>query len=140
MTFDTSLSPTSLTAGFWVWQAQEIGKAASQFILEDLKMDYVYDYMFHLLNQYAKLLKFKPTIPENAVEFCSETMACPAEGAYKKFMMESLEKGPAVRNPCTLPPPYDPRSLFTLKSRQDNSIRQVETWERNYWDTQGSKN
>ena len=31
-------------------------------------MDNVYDYMFHLLNEYSKLLKFKPTMPEKAVE------------------------------------------------------------------------
>ncbi|KAK3017594.1 hypothetical protein RJ639_004828, partial [Escallonia herrerae] len=37
-------------------KAQAIGKAASNFIQEELKMDYVYDYMFHLLNEYAKLL------------------------------------------------------------------------------------
>ncbi|KAL9671110.1 hypothetical protein QQ045_008676 [Rhodiola kirilowii] len=121
-------------------KSQEIGKAASQFILEDVKMDYVYDYMFHLLNEYAKLLKFKPTIPQKAVEFCSETMACPAQGVAKDFMMESLEKGPAVKTPCTLPPPYDPQSLFALKRRQANSIRQVETWENNYWNTHSAKN
>ncbi|KAF7148521.1 hypothetical protein RHSIM_Rhsim03G0183600 [Rhododendron simsii] len=37
--------------------AQEIGKAGSDFTQEDLKMDYVYDYMFHLLNEYAKLMR-----------------------------------------------------------------------------------
>ncbi|KAL8106791.1 hypothetical protein AgCh_023529, partial [Apium graveolens] len=50
-------------------------------------MDYVYDYMFHLLNEYAKLLRFEPKIPEKAVEFCSETTACKAEGTEKKFKM-----------------------------------------------------
>ena len=30
-------------------------------------MDNVYDYMFHLLNKYVKLLKFKPTMSEKAV-------------------------------------------------------------------------
>ncbi|GAB2224155.1 hypothetical protein Droror1_Dr00004903 [Drosera rotundifolia] len=32
-------------------QAQAIGEAGSRFIHEDLKMEYVYDYMFHLLNE-----------------------------------------------------------------------------------------
>ncbi|KAI3680344.1 hypothetical protein L2E82_50447 [Cichorium intybus] len=57
-------------------KAQEIGSVASRFIQEDLRMEHVYDYMFHLLTGYSKLLKYKPTVPENATELCSETMAC----------------------------------------------------------------
>ncbi|XP_047330730.1 O-glucosyltransferase rumi homolog [Impatiens glandulifera] len=116
-------------------KAQAIGKEASDFIQEDLKMDLVYDYMFHLLNEYAKLLKYKPTIPDKAVELCSETMACSAEGREKKFMMESLVKGfdPNAR-PCTMPPPYDRLALSKLKRRQSNSIKQVDLWEKKYWD------
>lgn len=68
-------------------------------------MDNVYDYMFHLLNEYAKLLKFKPTVPEKAVELCSERMGCGAEGLKKKFMMESMVKYPMDASPCTMPPP-----------------------------------
>ncbi|KAK9914254.1 hypothetical protein M0R45_038043 [Rubus argutus] len=117
-------------------KAQAIGKAASNLIQEDLKMDYVYDYMFHLLSEYAKLLQFKPTKPRQAVELCSEAMACRAQGLEKKFMMESMVKGPAVTNPCTMPPPYDPPSLFSVLRRKSNSIKQVETWEKSYWENQ----
>uniref|UniRef100_A0A5B7BT47 Glycosyl transferase CAP10 domain-containing protein n=1 Tax=Davidia involucrata TaxID=16924 RepID=A0A5B7BT47_DAVIN len=116
-------------------KAQAIGKAAGDFIQEELKMDYVYDYMFHLLNEYAKLLKFEPKVPEGAEEFCSETMACPADGIEKRFMMESLVKGPSITSPCTIPPPYDPRTLGAFVKRKVNSIKQVETWERRYWDS-----
>ncbi|GFZ15339.1 O-glucosyltransferase rumi-like protein [Actinidia rufa] len=49
-------------------RAQAIGKAASDFIQEDMKMDYVYDYMFHLLSEYAKLMRYKPTVPRKAIE------------------------------------------------------------------------
>jgi len=66
-------------------------------------MEYVYDYMFHMLNEYASLLKFEPQVPQGAVELCSETMACYANGAQKKFMMESLVKRPSVTSPCTMP-------------------------------------
>ncbi|CAL5375465.1 unnamed protein product [Camellia sinensis] len=55
---------------------QEIGKAGSKFIQEELKMKSVYDYMFHLLYQYGTLLKYKPTVPEGSIEVCLETMAC----------------------------------------------------------------
>ncbi|TYH97681.1 hypothetical protein ES332_A12G259500v1 [Gossypium tomentosum] len=119
-------------------KAHEIGKAASSFMQEQLKMDYIYDYMYHLLNEYAKLLKFKPRIPEGAMELCSEVMACQAEGLEglkKKFMMESLVKGPSITNPCTLPPPYDTRALAAFLRRKNNSILQVKKWEKGYWES-----
>ncbi|KAL8519336.1 hypothetical protein ACS0TY_010321 [Phlomoides rotata] len=114
-------------------EARAIGKAGSSFILDDLKMDYVYDYMFHLLTQYAKLLKYKPTVPKGAVELCSESMACSAQGFEKKFMTESLVKGPALSEPCTMPPPYDPASLHSVIETKDHGIKQVDIWEKEYW-------
>ncbi|KAL9225315.1 hypothetical protein vseg_001257 [Gypsophila vaccaria] len=114
-------------------KAQAIGKAASDFIHEDVKMDYVYDYMLHLLTEYAKLLKFKPTLPKKAVELCSEIMACNAEDYQKKFMIESLVKSPSDKSPCAMPPPYDPVSLQTQIRRKNNAEKQVEIWEKNYW-------
>ncbi|XP_042504695.1 O-glucosyltransferase rumi homolog [Macadamia integrifolia] len=111
-------------------KAQAIGKAASEFIQEDLKMDYVYDYMFHLLNEYGKLLKYKPTIPENATELCPEVIACPAEGLEKEYMMDSRVNAIEDTSPCTMPPPFDPASLKDLQRRKSNSIQQVELWEK----------
>ena len=96
-------------------------------------MKNVYNYMFHLLNEYAKLLKFKPTIPQGAVEFCSETMACDVNGTQRKFMEESMVKLPSDLNPCTIRPPYDPLTLQELSERKTNSTRQVEIWEDEYW-------
>ncbi|KAH9603485.1 hypothetical protein KSS87_010001 [Heliosperma pusillum] len=114
-------------------KAAEIGKAASDFIQEDVKMDYVYDYMLHLLTEYAKLLKFKPTITKNTVELCSETMACKASDHQKKFMMESLIKNPSDTAPCVMPPPYDQAGLVRQLRRKNNAEKQVEDWEKNYW-------
>ncbi|KAH7853991.1 hypothetical protein Vadar_008893 [Vaccinium darrowii] len=121
-------------------KAQEIGKAASDFIQEDLKMDYVYDYMFHLLSEYAKLMRYKPTKPRKAIEICSETLACPATGSQKKFMMESIVKGPTDVSPCNMPPPYDAVALRTLLRRKANSVSQVEMWEKRYWENQTKHN
>ncbi|KAF8412273.1 hypothetical protein HHK36_000234 [Tetracentron sinense] len=115
-------------------KAQAIGKAASDFIQEELKMDYVYDYMFHLLNEYAKLLRFKPVISPKAVELCSETMACPADGIEKKFMIESMVKSPTDTSPCTMPPPYDPPALQAFLRRKSNSIKLVDMWEKKSWE------
>ncbi|XP_057462183.1 uncharacterized protein LOC130752425 [Actinidia eriantha] len=115
-------------------EAQAIGKAASDFIQQELNMDYVYDYMFQLLNEYSKLLRFEPKVPKGAVELCSETMACGAEGSEKRFMMESLVKGPSVSSPCTLPPPYEPQDLGAFVKRKAYAMKRVETWEKKYWE------
>lgn len=117
-------------------KAQQIGKAASNFIQDDLKMDRVYDYMLHLVTEYSKLLKYKPTIPKKAVELCSESMACSSQGFEKDFMMESLIKGPAQVHPCTMPPPYEPQALKSLLRRKTNSVLQVEKWEKGYFENQ----
>lgn len=115
-------------------QAQAIGKAGSQFIQENLKMEYVYDYMFHLLTQYAKLLKFKVAIPEGAVEVCSEAMACSQKGLWKEFMLESMVKFPSDTLPCTMPPPYKPDALQAFLERKEIISRQVEVWEKENWE------
>ena len=68
-------------------------------------MGNVYDYMFHLLTAYSKLMKYKPTVPENAPELCSETMACTLEGFVKKLMDKSPINSPANVSPCIMQPP-----------------------------------
>ncbi|KAI5013985.1 hypothetical protein ZWY2020_055375 [Hordeum vulgare] len=83
--------------------AQRIGKEASDFAQQEVNMDHVYDYMLHLLTEYAKLLKFKPTKPPEAVEVCPESLVCQAEGTEKKFM-ESMVKSSHDSGPCDLPP------------------------------------
>ncbi|KAL8134620.1 hypothetical protein AgCh_009587 [Apium graveolens] len=114
-------------------KAQSIAEAAHKFVEEDLHMDNVYDYMFHLLNEYSKLLRYKPTIPENAIELCSETMACPAKGLAKKYMRESLVTAPMDRNPCTMLPPYDQKGLRLYNMVKEGSFNKVTTWENKYW-------
>ncbi|KAH7850223.1 hypothetical protein Vadar_029453 [Vaccinium darrowii] len=76
-------------------EAQEIGKAGSNFIQEELKMKHVYDYMFHLLYSYGKLLKYQPTVPEGAVEVRSETHAG-SNSVLEKFKINSAVKDPAA--------------------------------------------
>ncbi|KFK27674.1 hypothetical protein AALP_AA8G414000 [Arabis alpina] len=119
-----------------IQKAQDIGKAASEFIQEELKMDYVYDYMYHLLTEYSKLLQFKPEIPQSAVEICSETMACPRSGNEQKFMMESLVKHPAETGPCAMPPPYDPALFYSVKKRKQSTATRILQWETKYWSKQ----
>ncbi|KAJ0814612.1 putative protein xylosyltransferase [Helianthus annuus] len=120
-------------------KAQEIGEASSRFIQEDMKMEYVYDYMLHLLTEYAKLLKFKPTLPPNAVELCSESMVCFADGKWRRFMEDSLVRYPTSATPCTMPPPYDPTTIKAIIDNRRSSIKQVEMWEDEYWKNQHLK-
>ncbi|TVU43859.1 hypothetical protein EJB05_10359, partial [Eragrostis curvula] len=105
--------------------AQRMAHEGSSFAREDLSMDYVYDYMLHLLTQYASLLRYKPTVPENAVELCPETLACPAAQGREKefnFMMESRERYVADYEPCTLPPPFTADEL-TKMAQNDKRVR-----------------
>ncbi|XP_027336851.1 O-glucosyltransferase rumi homolog [Abrus precatorius] len=105
--------------------AQAIGNGGTNYIVENLKMKLVYDYMFHLLNGYAKLLKFKPTIPKGAIEICSESMACSLRGVRKHFMVESMVNSPSDTPPCAMPPPYTTQSLKEFLKEKENLIEQV---------------
>ncbi|XP_051130884.1 uncharacterized protein LOC127251284 [Andrographis paniculata] len=117
-------------------KAKNIGKAGSRFIQEDLKMEYVYDYMFHLLTEYAKLLKYKPSIRPNATELCAEAMVCTADGNARKFMEESLEKTPSDSIPCALPPPFSRKELIIHRAKMLKAENEVKRWEMKYWDKQ----
>lgn len=99
----------------------------------------MYDYMFHLLNEYAKLLKYKPSVPKNANELCSEIMACPAEGIEKKLMMESMVNGPTDESPCKMPLPFSELTLDSYQKRKQSSIEEVLTMEKHYWKEQKEK-
>ncbi|KAH9610658.1 hypothetical protein KSS87_006015 [Heliosperma pusillum] len=109
-------------------KAQKIGKSGSKFVQQQLVMENVYDYMYHLLNEYGKLLRYKPTVPPGAEETCSEKMACLQEGLQRQFRVESMVMGPSVKNPCTLPPPQSPQVIKAFYDKQDSIIRRVDDW------------
>ncbi|KAG8475104.1 hypothetical protein CXB51_032025 [Gossypium anomalum] len=114
-------------------QAQDIGKAGSKFIEEILTMRNVYDYMFHLLNEYSKLLKYKPTVPSKARRICVESTACKQKGVWKEFLFQSLVKSPSHKPPCELPPPYEPQAIQASMDKIANIDKQVENWGNVYW-------
>ncbi|KAE8699736.1 Downstream target of A 2 [Hibiscus syriacus] len=115
-------------------EAQAIGRAGSKYTEEMLSMRNVYDYMFHLLNEYSKLLKFKPMIPPNARRVCSETMACSNKDLWKEFMVQSMVKSPSDKLPCTLPPPYDLQAIQASLDARERIAKQVEKWETEYFE------
>lgn len=92
-------------------------------------MKFVYDYIFQLLSMYAKLLKYKPTVPQRAVEICPETMACPVEGLEKDYKIESMVKSPSDTGPCIMPPPFSSVELKDVVEKKNHVIKQVEAWE-----------
>lgn len=102
-------------------------------------MKYVYDYMFHLLEEYAKLLKFKPEIPLDAEEITSDSMGCPATERWRDFMAESMVTSPSEESPCEMLPPYDPLALKEYLERKANLTRQVELWEDQYFQDLNNK-
>ncbi|KAJ4955712.1 hypothetical protein NE237_012495 [Protea cynaroides] len=111
--------------------AKEIGNLGSKFVQEELKMENVYDYMFHLLNEYSKLLMYKPTVPQKAVEFCSEVMmGCFGSGLAKQFMKETMVMTPSNTEPCTMPPPFNSTTLHAFLEKKENQTKEVETWEK----------
>ncbi|CAN7007997.1 unnamed protein product [Brassica oleracea var. botrytis] len=114
-------------------QARKIGEEGSRYIREEVNMEYVYDYMFHLMNEYAKLLKFKPEIPLGAKEITTDSMGCPAKGRWRDFMAESMVMSPSEVSPCVMPLPYSTLELKEVLKRKANLTRQVEVWEDQYY-------
>ncbi|CAN1157434.1 Protein O-glucosyltransferase 1 [Linum perenne] len=118
-------------------KARAIGKAGSRFMKKNLKMEYVYDYMLHTLTQYAKLLRFKPRLPEGfepGDELRSETMACSREGVVRQFMLESVVESPSHQLPCSMPT-YDnvDESLHAMSKRKKEIEKEIVKLEEEYY-------
>ncbi|KAF2616628.1 hypothetical protein F2Q68_00041862 [Brassica cretica] len=119
-------------------KAQVIGRQGSEYMLKNLEMNYVYDYMLYMLQGYGKLMKLDVTVPENATEVCSETMACPITdgGLIRQCMHDSLVMSPSVKPACNLPQPYEDGELKRFLQKQENAEREVEKWTDEYWEVQ----
>ncbi|XP_040382778.1 O-glucosyltransferase rumi-like isoform X2 [Oryza brachyantha] len=107
-------------------QAQRMGLAGSAFTRDDMAMEYVYDYMLHVLRRYASLLRYKPTVPERAVELCPESMACPAQGRNRDFMMQSREQYVADYEPCRMPPPLTADEASKMAQRDGEVLSRID--------------
>ncbi|KAM3388200.1 hypothetical protein ACQJBY_010771 [Aegilops geniculata] len=110
-------------------KAREIGGNASRFVQEELTMDNVYDYMFHLLSEYARLLRYRPTVPDGAVEVTVRSMARGRRGLEREFMAGTAVNVSGSAEPCELPSPFGSEELETLRRRKADAARRVETWE-----------
>ncbi|XP_073009738.1 uncharacterized protein [Typha latifolia] len=84
-------------------EAEAIGKRG-QTLMQDLNMDQVYEYMYHLIMEYSKLQDFKPNPPSTAQEVCVDSLLCVANSKQRQFLERSYAS-PSPTKPCTLPPP-----------------------------------
>jgi hypothetical protein len=83
-------------------------------VQEELTLDCVYDYMFHLLSEYSKLLRYKLTVPDGAVEVTVQSMRHGRRGLEREFMVETTMNVSGSAAPCELPSPFSPKELETL--------------------------
>lgn len=92
-------------------------------------MKYVYDYMFHLLSEYAKVLKYKPYVPKESMEVCSEMLICSKELLWKFMKQTEVKGGAEDSSPCSLQPPFDQKTLQNLLVRKANLTNKVQSLE-----------
>lgn len=93
-----------------------MGKAGQDF-METVSMDHIYDYMYHLISEYAKLLDFNPVPPSSSQEICVESLLCFANPKQRQFLEQSasaLSSSP----PCILPQ-ADGRIIKRLKKLKE---------------------
>lgn len=104
-------------------QAEAIGRGGRDF-MGSLSMDRVYDYMFHLINEYSKLLDFKPVRPSSSLEVCKESLLCLADAKQR----ELLERSTAYTSPsppCFLQPP-DSNFINNWIQKKKKTIKDME--------------
>lgn len=102
-------------------------------------MELVYDYMLHVLQQYAKLLRYEVTIPEGAVELSLDSVTTMVNKRAMRFLEDSrVEKAATDRHPCKMPPPFEPQQIHVLHSTKQSLIKQVAMEANQYWQTQPS--
>uniref|UniRef100_A0A0E0PHJ7 Glycosyl transferase CAP10 domain-containing protein n=1 Tax=Oryza rufipogon TaxID=4529 RepID=A0A0E0PHJ7_ORYRU len=87
-------------------EAEAVGRRG-QRLMEELDMDAVYDYMLHLLTEYARLMRFRPAEAPPprppAQEVCEASVLCLAGEKQRRFL-EASAASPAVSEPCVMPP------------------------------------
>lgn len=69
--------------------------------MESLSIDRIYDYMYHLISEYAKLQDFVPVQPPSALEICIDSVLCFADDKQKQFLKRSIAF-PSPGSPCSL--------------------------------------
>ncbi|XP_024524826.1 O-glucosyltransferase rumi homolog [Selaginella moellendorffii] len=82
-------------------EAQNIGRSGQAFMREQVNIDQVYNYMFHLLSEYSRLQRFTPEIPRGGRFFCRRALQYIAE-LYGKQNYIGAHKRVEDSEPCTM--------------------------------------
>ena len=79
---------------------EQIANAAAKFVEEDLSMDNVYNYMYHILHKIAKLQTYKPMKAPTTNLFTLETF----QALLPDFVKPVLASGELTEDqkPCNL--------------------------------------
>ncbi|KAG6552537.1 hypothetical protein Mapa_005845 [Marchantia paleacea] len=100
----SKLCPSIKTAVDWAEsnpkKAMAIGKAGQEFLRRDLSMNNVYDYMFHLISEYAGLQTYKPLVPETAEEITQNFIMCLAQPQLGSLLQKTREAMIVGTIPC----------------------------------------
>ncbi|GMN23735.1 hypothetical protein TIFTF001_000240 [Ficus carica] len=107
----------------YAWSARAIAKGGQEF-MESLSMNRIYDYMFHLINEYSKLQKFKPVRPSSSLEVCAESLLCLADPKQRKLLERSTAH-PSPSPPCSLQP-ADSDLLKNWVQHRRKTIKDIE--------------
>lgn len=106
--------------------------------MESINMNRVYDYMFHLISEYAKLQKFTPEKPSSAKEVCAGSLLCFAEQKERELLEKSRVVVPSLDGPCKLPV-ADRNRLERLIQQKKKSVEDVRYMEMTKSTERGSR-
>ncbi|KAH7283437.1 hypothetical protein KP509_34G007500 [Ceratopteris richardii] len=105
-------------------KVKAMGSAGQEFMWRNLTMDFVYDYMFHLLTEYAKLQKFIPVIPETAQLLCKNAILCFTDDPRSKEYLKMSEARVSSSPPCILPP-FDTKFINEFQQVAENVTQRI---------------
>ncbi|CAN6471826.1 unnamed protein product [Victoria cruziana] len=119
------------------FEAEAIGRGAQGF-MQELDMETVYSYMFHLLVEYSKLQDFKPSPLPFTKLICEESVLCFADPVYRRFLKRSsvsMHTGNSS-GPC-MPPLPDHELVKRWMQRKADIVNDVRNMEDD-WRNKGS--
>ena len=85
-------------------------------------MEHVYDYMLHLVTEYAKLLSSSQLSHLKLLRSVPNLWSVKLESIEKKFLMRSMAKSAHDSGPCDLPPPLSPPETQNAKTEERRSV------------------
>ncbi|KAL3682330.1 hypothetical protein R1sor_000352 [Riccia sorocarpa] len=107
-------------------QAQAIGEAGREFLLRNVNMNNVYDYMFHLISEYAALQTFKPVVPRGAQVVTENFILCLAKPGVRSLLEKSREAMKIGFTPCVMPGRTDVLQDTDWEAKEHESSRWAE--------------